>query len=387
MPATVTAVNPRLLVWARERAGKSVAEVAAQLKKQPADISAWESGEKAPTYGQLETLAYQVYKRPIALFFFPEPPDEPAPEHSFRTLPETEIEELSSDTRYKIREARALQLSLYELNQSRNPQPSLIFRDIAAGGRPAAQVAREVRSYLGIDFTTQADAWRTPDEAFKGWRRAVEDKGVFVFKDSFEQADISGFCLYDAEFPIVYINNSTAVHRQIFTLFHELGHLLFGTNGVTKADDGYIEVLQGDARRIEVFCNQFAGDVLAPWPEVERAAGGRVPTDEVILELSRRFKVSREVILRRFLDAGLVSQATYRAKARAWNEEVRRARGGGGGNYYLNQFVYLGETYLRLAFRRFYEGAITLEQLADHLNVRPQSVPGLEQLLLQRAPA
>jgi Zn-dependent peptidase ImmA (M78 family) len=386
MPATVTAVNPRLLVWARERSGRSIAEVAALLKKQPADISAWEAGEKAPTYAQLEALAYQVYKRPIALFFFPEPPDEPAPEHSFRTLPETEIEELSADTRFKIREARALQLSLYELNQGKNPQPALIFRDLPARGRPADQIAQEVRSYLSIDFSTQ-EAWRTPDEAFKAWRQAVEDKGVFVFKDAFKQGDISGFCLYDAEFPVISINNSTAAHRQIFTLFHELGHLLFATNGVTKADDSYIEGLQGDARRVEMFCNQFAANVLAPWPEVQRVAGGRAPTDEVILELSRYFKVSREVILRRFLDAGMVSLASYRAKARAWAEEARRARGSGGGNYYLNQFVYLGETYLRLAFRRFYEGAITLEQLADHLNVRPNSVAGLEQLLLERAPA
>ena len=51
-------------------------EVARRMGKQPSDIEAWEKGEGAPTYLQLDTLAYEIYKRPIALFFFPNIPDE-----------------------------------------------------------------------------------------------------------------------------------------------------------------------------------------------------------------------------------------------------------------------------------------------------------------------
>jgi transcriptional regulator with XRE-family HTH domain len=198
MREPVTGVNPQILVWARQRSGRSVDQVAKTLGQKSDVIESWEAGVSAPTYTQLEALAYKVYKRPLALFFFPEPPDEPDPEHSFRTLPEFEIEELNPDTRFHIRDAHALQLALGELNQGKNPAPGKIFRDLRAGGSLAAEeIAAQVRSYLGIDLRTQKTSWRRADDALKGWRRAIEEKGVFVFKSSLQQRDVSGFCLYD----------------------------------------------------------------------------------------------------------------------------------------------------------------------------------------------
>src|SRR5438105_7590384 len=115
MSKQVTGIDPKVLEWARKRSGQSIEDVAAACGKDPEVIQSWESGDSAPTYVQLERLAYTVYKRPIALFFFPNVPDEIDPKHSFRTLPETEIDELGADTRHKVREARAMKLSLAEL--------------------------------------------------------------------------------------------------------------------------------------------------------------------------------------------------------------------------------------------------------------------------------
>src|SRR5829696_5934455 len=106
MAQAVSGINPHVLAWARDRAGLSVDDVAARMNKDVATVESWEKGDSAPTYSQLERLAYVLYKRPLALFFFPEPPDEPSPEKSFRTLPEAEAEKLAPDTRLKLREAR-----------------------------------------------------------------------------------------------------------------------------------------------------------------------------------------------------------------------------------------------------------------------------------------
>jgi Zn-dependent peptidase ImmA (M78 family)/DNA-binding XRE family transcriptional regulator len=385
MGEAVTGINSQMLVWARERAGYSAREVAETLGKSIETIEAWETGTGAPTYPQLEALAYRLYKRPLALFFFPEPPDEPDPEHAFRTLPDFEIEELNSDTRYKVRQALALQESLRELNAGVNPAERKIFRDLKPGpSLSASSMAKRVREYLGVDAHTQTHEWTGSDQALKSWRAAVEESGVFIFKNAFKQKDVSGFCLYDDEFPLIYLNNGTSKTRQIFTIFHELGHILTRTSGVTKRNDSYISQLTGHPKRIEVFCNEFAAEVLVPTDELRRLVIGRRPDDERISDLAKRYKVSREVVVRRLLEMGLISRAYYEAKAARYKADYDNHVGkeGGGGNYYLTQASYLGERYLRLAFRKYYEGLISLDQLADHLNVRVSSVPGLEQVVL-----
>jgi Zn-dependent peptidase ImmA (M78 family) len=70
--------------------------------------------------------------------------------------------------------------------------------------------------------------------------------------------------LYDDEFPLIYINNSTAFARQVFTLFQELAHILLHINGITQLNDAYVDRLVGNNRQIEVFCNRFAAEVLIP---------------------------------------------------------------------------------------------------------------------------
>ena len=75
MAEYIQGINPTIIKWARERSGYTLQEVAKSLNRAVATISKWESGAAAPTYVQLEKLA-DKYKRPIATFFFPEPPHE-----------------------------------------------------------------------------------------------------------------------------------------------------------------------------------------------------------------------------------------------------------------------------------------------------------------------
>src|SRR5262245_8927516 len=118
MAAMLKSVNPDVLRWARERSGRTIDEVAASLKKESTIIERWESSESddAPTYGQLEKLAYELYKCPLAVFFFPEPPNEPDAQGDFRLLPGEEVDRFAPDTRFAIRQAVALQESLRELS-------------------------------------------------------------------------------------------------------------------------------------------------------------------------------------------------------------------------------------------------------------------------------
>lgn len=328
-----------------------------------------------------------MYKRPLAVFFFPEPPSEPDPKQEFRTLPDFELDRLAADTRYQIRWAQALLLSLKELNDGVNPSERKIFRDLQfATSRAVVTQAAAVREYLGVPLPTQ-QSWASDEEALKAWREAVQDAGVYVFKHSFKQRTISGFCLIDREFPLIYLNNSNAKTRQIFSLLHELAHVLLHQNSISTLDQSALLFLPKAQLRLEQFCNAFAVEVLVPSSDFNAIirTTRNASDDTTVVALARRYCVSREVILRRLLDRGLVSQEHYEAKTQKWISEAAAGEKGEGGNYYATQATYLGDRYLQLVFSKHYQGKLSVEQVADYLGVKTRSVAGLEQLALRKA--
>ena len=377
-------VNPKVLLWARETSGYKVNDVVLKLKRKTVTaetVESWESGTKSPTYAQLETLAYKVYKRPLALFFFPAPPDEETPKEYFRTLPSKEIELLEPHIIYLVRKARVMQENLKELFDGVNPAERKVFADVTIRRSDSIlEVAESVREYLSIGLDTQYD-WETDDKALKFWRSLVEQHGIFVFKDAFRDDECSGFCLYDEAFPVIYINNSQPKIRQIFTLFHELAHILFKTGGVDFRHDDYVYAMQGDNRRIEVFCNKFAGEFLVPTQDVQPQLTDQKITDDLLSRLARKYSVSREVILRKCLDLDIITSSYYEAKVMEWGKRKRGSKTEGG-DYYNNQGVYLGTGYIKAAFSKFYQGDISRSQLSEYLGMKESLIGTLENRML-----
>ena len=382
MAEYIQGINPTIIQWARERSGYTRQEVAKSLNRDVATISNWESGAAAPTYVQLEKLA-DKYKRPVAMFFFPEPPHETDFVGQL-ALRSSEIEQLDPGIRILLRQARARQLSLMELNMDVNPAETKIFRDLHPQlGDSPTELAQQTRAYLDISVDTQA-GWNSAKEALENWREGVEEKGIFIFKDAFRDDSVDGFCLVHEQFPVVYLNNSRSSVRQIFSLFHELAHLLLGENGITRG-------INPVGEQIEVFCNRFAAEFLVPSDDLETRFNDSLYDDIAIEELAGYYKVSRPVILLKLVNRGVFTSEDYRQKTAQWTEEYEsrlEGRGGGessgGGNYYNTHAVYLGYRFMELAFSRYHQGQCSIEELADHLKVKVKNLPRLEDCLLRK---
>ena len=372
-------ITPEVITWARERLGYTL-EALVEKRKEFKKVAEWESGKSRPTYRQLEKLAKELWL-PVAVFFFPDPPETPKIEETFRTLGSEQFGEIPTSIRKLLYKARAFQVGLSELSDARNPAHNHIIRDLQLDVvEELSNAASRVRDYIGITLEHQFN-WKDDEEALKTWRSALFNVGVTVFKDAFKTEDYSGFSLYDYEFPVIYVNNSNAKARQIFTLFHELAHLLFHTSGVDN-DSAFRYVLPKEFSRIEMRCNAFAGAFLVPDDAFDRVLR---PEADPVLEarrLSRMFCVSREVILRKFRDRQTISPLVYRETVDAWRDEARSTTTGRGGNYYRTQIAYLGEEYIELAFRRLEENRIDEEELADYLAVAPKRLDKLEDLVL-----
>ncbi len=373
-------ITPELLTWARKRLGYTV-EALASKRPDFKNIAEWERGGSRPTYRQLEMLAKQL-SVPVAIFFFPEPPDVPPIEESFRTLSAAQFAEVPPRMRKIMHRARAFQLGLAELNEGRNPARKIVSRDLKFSVDDSdAFMAQQVRNYLGVSLSDQFE-WPDVRMALKTWRRAFFDVGVTVFKDSFRENGYGGFSLYDEEFPIIYVNDSNPGTRQVFTLFHELAHLLFHTSGIEK-DLAFRRPFPADKQDIEATCNRMAAAILVPDDALIKEISN-CPADVALADaLARKFCVSRGLIYRRFRDCGLVSESQYEAATQEWDSRLVKPRRGIGGNYFRTKIAYLGEEYVTLAFKRFYQDQIDEEELADYLAIKPKHIDQLEDALIE----
>ena len=365
-------ITPEVLTWARERAHFSVEEARERFK----NIEAWERGETFPTYPQLERIS-DTFNVPIALFFFPQPPEVPPINESFRTIQGGDFDKLPRRIHYMLRKAQSIQINLYELNDGQNPAENFILNnEFFTPDTEISVTAQRVRDFLSISLETQI-SWEDSDVAFKSWRNVLEDHGVAVFKDAFRDEDFSGFCLYDAKFPLIYINNSVKT-RQIFTLFHELAHLLWKTSGVDVIDSGIREELNFDDHQVEVICNKFASEFLLPQESFEVDFQGYEADENTATMLAERYHVSRELIYRRFLDKALITQEEYLNASRRW---ISQRQTTSSGNYYWTKVTYLGTNYLRLAFSQYYKNKISESELADYLDTKVVNLSKLENYL------
>ena len=337
----------------------------------------------SPTYPQLERLAHDIYKRPVAVFFFPNVPDEDSPKTEFRTLPDTIVAALPPEIIKLYRKAKLFQFNLEELFDG-EPAVGGTFLDTLAlnGSSPMASIATAARKMLGVSVEEQF-SWKSTETAFKKWREALATRGVFVFKDAFKNEQFSGFCLYDQKYPVVFVNNSMPDSRQVFTLFHELAHLLYHSGGVDFRSARTARSFQGYYRNIEVNCNRFASEFLIPRDALD--AFELEISEAQFSRLATHFSVSREVVLRIYLDRGLIDDEYYEKMAAKWANQAikKREESPGGGNYYYTQKAYLGDRYINLVYGKYYQSRITADTVAEYLNVKARNLPTFEHWVLE----
>ncbi len=378
-------INPVILKWARETAGYTPQQLSAVSGF--AKYSEWELGLTYPTYSQLEQIAEKLH-RPIALFFFPAPPVEEAIEKSLRAMSEEDVHNLSPEVRQLFRKAKAFQISLRELwLGERSIQEKRLswlgeLRDETVQG-----LATRVRGFLNVSLDEQV-SWHGSEEALKKWRDIFAEHGIYIFKDAFKNERVAGFCLYDDLFPIIFINNSLPKNRQIFTILHELAHIIFQQSYLDVFDQNFWKLEPQDASHIEVKCNAFAGEFLVPDADFNKRTQSSIITDSTFIQLASTYHVSREVILRRFFDRKMISKTFYEQKTSEWQAAFSKkedsGKAAGGGDYYNSKMSYLGDAYLSLVLQNYNQGRISLEEAASHLDVKAKTFPGIEERFLSR---
>ncbi len=382
-------INPLILVWARESIGLSIGEVAVKLKKDVNTIVDWEKGHSTPSLAQLERLAYSFYKRPLAVFFMKNPPQESNVKEDFRSISDEEIEFLTPKLRIEIRKAKNLQLYLNELHNGKNPIEKPLFKDfIFRLNSDPIKSAETVRNFLGVSKRLKI-SFKNSEEAFNYYRELIELNGIYVFQ--FPLNDVRGFSLVDNEFPVIILNSGDSSNGKIFTIFHELCHILFNTGGIFR--DIITQEFKKNPDKIEVFCNKFASEILLPEKELVNeeiliSIKKKEWEDSELEIIANKYKVSKEVVLRKLLDLKRTTKAYYLEARKRWKEiflknkekqKEKQRKSESGPTYHVTNFSHLGKNFVTDILSQYHKGKIDQIQVADILSIKINKIPVYEQ--------
>jgi Zn-dependent peptidase ImmA (M78 family) len=309
--------NPNILLWAREEAGYSVEEISQKLSIDQIRYESWEANGKEIPLGKLQNVA-TYYKRQLAVFLMQEVPEKIKKPHDFRNLMLAD-QPLSKELLLTLRRSIHLQNIAKELEGEYYWKNKLSWLKEVETLNSEAGIIDFIRDILDINIDLQLK-WKTDSEAYRNWRTSIEEKlGILVFQFSMPIEEIQGFCLAD-NYPYVIVTNSNHSYTgRIFTLFHELAHILRHQSGMCIVDN--VEITQNE----EWACNSFAGSFLAPLDTI-------IPSDNLksITTNSRKLKISREVYLRRLHSENYINSQQFfdiLAEIKATYKNIKKTKG------------------------------------------------------------
>ena len=385
MPRSIPAlVKPALLVWARERAGFAIEDAATKADIVVETLRAWESGERQPSIPQLRKLG-EIYKRPLAVFFLPEPPKDFDAQREFRRLPGLLPQKETPELRLALRTAlfrREIARDLYERFQEDIPHTTAVVHP----DEDEDVVAQRVRELLGISWAEQL-SWNGPYAALDTWRSAIERQGVLVFQTGKISVDeMRGISMPDGPLPVIVLNNADAPHGRIFTLLHEFIHILLNNGGHrTSKLEG--QKLPED-QILERVGNRFAAALLMPKKEFLAEAANNpaamMGDESGSKRLANRIKASPEAILRRLEALHRVAASVYRQKRRGWQKQswYSPPQGEGGPPIEVRVVSAIGRPFTSLVLEGYQRNAVSSVDIVDYLGVQLKHLQKITKQLL-----
>lgn len=384
-------INPEIIRWGRTRLDIPQQVVADKLHVNFDKYLSWETGKAFPTINQAMKIGH-ILKIPFGYLYLSTPPEaDELPITDFRTIRDLRFQEASVDLRDMINIVLRQQewYSAYSKEEEKSP---LSFIGSFSLTDSLSEIVADIRRTLSWSdrlfstVCTRADYLRTIIELCEKVGITVVRSGI-VGNNTRRKLSISefrGFAVCDDYSPYIFINSNDCYAGQIFTLAHELAHLWYGKSGISNLNPDEQEL--DDFQGLERTCNQIAAELLAPETLLPKKS---LAIDyQRILHLSKDFKISTIVVLRRLLDIKVITRKNFfefydqMLEENANLEKPRAVSGSSGGNFYNNFFAKTGKPFTDAVISSIQERRLLYRDAADLLCV---SVPVVYKLIDMRS--
>jgi Zn-dependent peptidase ImmA (M78 family)/transcriptional regulator with XRE-family HTH domain len=379
-PKLTIDIAPGVLAWARETMGLPLEVAAKRLGIKADTLAAMEAGSKPITMAKIRQMA-KHYDRPLIAFFLPEPPREEETLADFRVIQEGESRAWSPALNRAYRRAVGQREVMVDLAaEGEEPIAEIDFHlDMGTNSETAGQRVREWLSPPQIRSNS-------PYDHLNAWIGQVEARGILVT----QMSDVSieearGFSIGRYPLPVIAINGAEPPRGKLFTLLHEVTHVLLHRGALCDLEDVAAPSVEPEGRRLEWYCNSVAAAALMPRNAVLEAVADRAGGPETywsnddLQALAGGFGVSAEAMLVRLVTLNLASREEYRARRPVFLEQYRAQRRENAGflTYYNEQIRNMSRRYIEVVWRAYERGEVSDPDLSTYLNTKPQNIPKL----------
>lgn len=327
-------VHPQTLHWIRIELGLSLETIAKKTNFSVENLQKWEEGTEKLTLSQTKKIA-KIYKVSVAFLYQKQTPDE----HHFKSIVDfrrasSRYEPFSDRLHLAIRKAHFRQTWMSEFLQSENKQP-LDWLGCFSNNDNFFEIAEKCKNWLNIE-QEKIKILQDDKEAFDYWVEKIEGKGVIVASNhthsayKIDREEYSGIVLYDEYAPLILLNPKDKPSRKIFTLLHELAHLLIKPESCLSAIN--FRTNEDEYDELEVFCNNIASAVLIDKNIVNKSWQQQTSESDNIEILTKKFKVSYSAVAVALKKYDIINQETlnqlldfYKTK---FQENESKSKGG-----------------------------------------------------------
>ena len=383
-------INKEMLVWARSKTPFSnPSDIQGEIKEiSPDKLRSWEEGSDLPTITEAKKLA-KAYRVPLACFYLPTPPKTNVPQYKDRrTISGTSSYETSYQLWSEIRritDNREQLLEFVDANTEEIMHLPQLKKDATI--QESAEVLRE---FLGLNtpFTSKKSY---KNNAFGYFRNILEDHGIMVAQIyQVELSEMKGLSLYYDLFPIVAVNSKDYERAKVFSLFHELAHLIRRSSSLC-----HMEVEERDDEE-EKICDNIAAETLMPGNHFLSLIEEHLKSDgewssSHLQSIGDTFGVSSVAVLLRLSELKVVKKQTYHERYRQLRSEfeesrkIREQKNKSSSGYASPHAVYLnkhGYLFPRVILDAYARGDISYGEMRRTLNIGKKTINAIEKTVM-----
>lgn len=366
-------VEISVLKWLIESSGWTREEIAKRLNTITQNIEKMESGEKKPSFRQLEELAV-IFKRPVASFLLSKPLTEKPKPKDYRMLPD-KTNKFDKKTVFVMRHARRLQELSKELSRNVNYETKSKIEKVKISDN-SETVALKFREKLNLTEEKQRK-FKSSYELFNYLRDILEDQNIYLFQFSMPVEDARGFVFVDESPNVIVVNTKDNIEARIFSLMHEFAHILLGESVIDLPDATH--AFKND---VEKWCNEFASAFLLPTDLAKSAFDTNkvnLTQKETLKYLSNKYKVSKAMLLLNMLKLKYIERTDYDAiLARFKKEETKPKKEaeegtGGGIPSEVRCLSEVGNKFVSLVANNYDRDHITYTDALNYLSIKSKS--------------